>query len=144
MTEFLISVQDPMQRTPNKSSISTRGKQSWSPFTLRTRYPWDCLGNTMVELGDTQRMGLLIGAAAILIFVVVNMAGLLGGGDEKLFIIDLIGIGSMDAMRPDTGFSTQDIVGLLVAAALGALYFLSAEEELDWEALLGDDDDEEE
>ena len=71
----------------------------------------------MVELGDTQRMGLLIGAAAILIFVVVNMAGLLGGGDEKLFIIDLIGIGSMDAMRPDTGFSTQDIVGLLVAAA---------------------------
>ena len=47
-------------------------------------------------------MGLLIGAAAILIFVVVNMAGLLGGGDEKLFIIDLIGVGSMDAMRPDT------------------------------------------
>ena len=44
----------------------------------------------MVELGDTQRMGLLIGAAAILIFVVVNMAGLLGGGDEMLFIIDLI------------------------------------------------------
>ena len=97
----------------------------------------------MVELGDTQRMGLLIGAAAILIFVVVNMAGLLGGGDEKLFIIDLIGIGSMDAMRPDTGFSTQDIVGLLAAAAMGALYFLSAEEELDWEALLGDDDDDE-
>ena len=57
----------------------------------------------MVELNDTQRMGLLIGAAAILIFVVVNMAGLLGGG-EKLFLIDLIGIGSMDAMRPDTGF----------------------------------------
>ena len=88
-------------------------------------------------------MGLLIGAAAILIFVVVNMAGLLGGGD-KLFIIDLIGIGSMDAMRPDTGFSTQDIVGLLLAAAMGALYFLSAEDDLDWEALLGDDDDEEE
>ena len=57
----------------------------------------------MVEIDDTQRMGLLIGAAAILIFVVVNMTGLLGGGDEKLFIIDLIGIGSMDAMRPDTG-----------------------------------------
>ena len=97
----------------------------------------------MVELDDTKRMGLLIGAAAILIFVVVNMAGLLGGGD-KLFIIDLIGIGSMDAMRPDTGFSTQDIVGLLVAAAMGALYFLSSEDELDWEALLGDDDDDEE
>ena len=85
-------------------------------------------------------MGLLIGAAAILIFVVVNMAGLLGGGD-KLFLIDLIGIGSMDAMRPDTGFSTQDMVGMLAAAAMGALYFLSAEDELDWEALLGDDDD---
>jgi hypothetical protein len=98
----------------------------------------------MVELGDTQRMGLLIGAAAIVIFVVVNMTGLLGGGDEKLFIIDLIGIGSGDAMRPDTGFSTQDIVGLAVAAVMGVLYFLSAEEELDWEALLGDDDDEEE
>ena len=97
----------------------------------------------MVELNDTQRMGLLIGAAAILIFVVVNMAGLLGGGDEKLFIIDLIGIGDMEAMREDTGFSTQDIVGLLVAAAMGAMYFLSAEEELDWEALLGDDDEEE-
>ena len=98
----------------------------------------------MVELSDTQRMGLLIGAAAIVIFVVVNMAGLLGGGDEKLFIIDLIGIGSMDAMRPDTGFSTQDIVGLAIAAVMGVLYFISAEEELDWEALLGDDDDEEE
>jgi len=87
-------------------------------------------------------MGLLIGAAAILIFVVVNMAGLLGGG-EKLFLIDLIGIGSMDAMRPDTGFSTQDVVGMLAAAAMGALYFMSAEDELDWEALLGDDDEEE-
>jgi hypothetical protein len=50
----------------------------------------------------------------------------------------------MDAMRPDTGFSTQDIVGFLLAAAMGALYFLSAEEDLDWEALLGDDDDDEE
>ncbi|MDG1540060.1 MAG: hypothetical protein P8Q46_00700 [Candidatus Thalassarchaeaceae archaeon] len=97
----------------------------------------------MVELNDTQRMGLLIGAAAILIFVVVNMAGLLGGGD-KLFLIDLIGIGSMDAMRPDTGFSTQDMAGMLAAAAMGALYFMSAEEDLDWEALLGDDDDDEE
>lgn len=97
----------------------------------------------MVELDDTKRMGLLIGAAAILIFVVVNMAGLLGGGDEKLFIIDLIGIGGMDAMRPDTGFSTQDIVGLLLAAVMGAVYFLSAEDDLDWEALLGDDDEEE-
>lgn len=98
----------------------------------------------MVELNDTTRMGLLIGAAAILIFVIVNMAGLLGGGDEKLFLIDLIGLGDMDAMRPDTGFSTQDIVGFLLAAAMGALYFMSAEDDLDWEALLGDDDDDEE
>jgi len=98
----------------------------------------------MVELNDTTRMGLLIGAAAILIFVIVNMAGLLGGGDEKLFLIDLIGLGDMDAMRPDTGFSTQDIVGLLLAVAMGALYFMSAEDDLDWEALLGDDDDDEE
>lgn len=98
----------------------------------------------MVELNDTTRMGLLIGAAAILIFVIVNMAGLLGGGEEKLFLIDLIGLGDMDAMRPDTGFSTQDIVGFLLAAAMGALYFMSAEEDLDWEALLGEDDDDEE
>ena len=98
----------------------------------------------MVELNDTQRMGLLIGAAAIVIFIFVNMAGLLGGGDEKLFIIDLIGIGSQEAMRPTTGFSTQDIVGFLAAAAMGALYFISAEDDLDWEALLGDDDDDEE
>ena len=98
----------------------------------------------MVELNDTTRMGLLIGAAAIVIFILVNMAGLLGGGEEKLFIIDLLGLGSDKAMRADTGFSTQDIVGFLIAAAMGALYFVSAEDELDWEALLGDDDDEEE
>ena len=96
----------------------------------------------MVELNDTTRMGLLIGAAAILIFVIINMGGYLGGGD-KLFIIDLIGIGDQEAMRPVTGFSTQDIFGFLGAAVLGALYFLSAEEELDWDALLGDDDEEE-
>ncbi len=113
------------------------------PFTLITRHPWGDIGITMVELNDTQRMGLLIGAAAIIIFIVVNMAGLLGGGEEKLFIIDLIGIGGQDAMRPTTGFSTQDIVGGLIAAAMGALYFISAEDELDWEALLGDDDEEE-
>jgi len=96
----------------------------------------------MVELNDTQRMGLLIGAAALVIFIMVNMAGLLGGGD-KLFIIDLIGIGSEEAMRPVTGFSEQDIVGLIIAGVMGVLYYISAEEELDWEALLGDDDEEE-
>lgn len=98
----------------------------------------------MVELEDNQRMGLLIGAAALLIFVIINMTGVVFDGD-KLFIIDLIGLGSHDeAFRPYTGFSEQDIVGLLIAGLMGALYFLSAEEELDWEALLGDDDDEEE
>tara|TARA_B100001113_G_scaffold176816_1_gene144856 strand:+ start:1126 stop:1422 length:297 start_codon:yes stop_codon:yes gene_type:complete len=98
----------------------------------------------MVELEDNQRMGLLIGAAALLIFVIINMTGIVFDGD-KLFIIDLIGLGSHDeAFRPYTGFSEQDIVGLLIAGVMGALYFLSAEEELDWEALLGDDDDEEE
>ena len=97
----------------------------------------------MVELNDNVRMGLLIGAAAILIFVLVNMTGLLFDGD-KLFIIDLIGMGDWGAFRPDTGFSAQDIVGILIAGVMGALYFISAEEELDWEALLGDDDDDEE
>ena len=113
------------------------------PFTLITRYPWDVLGITMVELNDTQRMGLLIAAAALVIFVIVNMGGYLGGGD-KIFIIDLLGIGDQEAMRPVTGFSEQDIVGLIIAAAMGALYYFSAEDELDWEALLGDDDDDEE
>ncbi len=94
----------------------------------------------MVELDDNVRMGLLVGTAAILIFVLVNMTGIVFSGD-KLFILDLIGIGDQSAMRPDTGFSTQDILGLLAAAVMGALYFLSAEDDLDWEALLGDDDD---
>ena len=98
----------------------------------------------MVELNDTTRMGLLVGAAALIIFIIVNMTGMLGGGEDKLFIIDLIGVGGNDAMRPDTGFSTQDIVGFLIAGAMAALYFMSAEDELDWEALLGDDDDDEE
>ena len=97
----------------------------------------------MVELDENVRMGLLVGAAAIVIFVLVNMTGIVFG-DEKLFIIDMIGIGSQDAFRPDTGFSTQDIVGILIAGVMGALYFLSAEEDLDWEALLGDDDDDDE
>tara|TARA_B100000579_G_C22694476_1_gene786723 strand:- start:79 stop:345 length:267 start_codon:yes stop_codon:yes gene_type:complete len=88
-------------------------------------------------------MGLLIGAAALVVFVLVNMTGVVFDG-EKLFILDLIGVGSQDAFRPVTGFSEQDIVGLLLAGVMGALYYMSAEEELDWEALLGDDDDEEE
>mgnify|MGYP001269618545 FL=1 len=97
----------------------------------------------MVELEDNVRMGLLVGAAALLVFELLNMPGMLGGG-EKLFLIDFLGFGDLDAFRPDTGFSTQDIVGFLAAAALGALYFISSEDDMDWEALLGDDDDEEE
>ncbi|HJM13383.1 MAG TPA: hypothetical protein QF641_02705 [Candidatus Thalassarchaeaceae archaeon] len=97
----------------------------------------------MVELEDNVRMGLLVGAAALLVFELLNMPGMLGGG-EKLFLIDFLGLGDLDAFRPDTGFSTQDIVGFLAAAALGALYFISSEDDMDWEALLGDDDDEEE
>ena len=97
----------------------------------------------MVELDENVRMGLLVGTAAILIFVLVNMTGIVFDG-EKLFILDLIGIGDKTAMRPDTGFSTQDVLGLLVAAVMGALYFFSAEDDLDWEALLGDDDDDDE
>ncbi len=97
----------------------------------------------MVELDDNVRMGLLVGTAAILIFMLVNMTGIVFGG-EKLFIVDLIGIGDKNPLRPDTGFSTQDIIGFLVASVMGALYFFSAEDDLDWEALLGDDDDDEE
>ncbi len=97
----------------------------------------------MAELEVNVRMGLLVGAAALLVFELLNMPGMLGGG-EKLFLIDFLGLGDLDAFRPDTGFSTQDIVGFLAAAALGALYFISSEDDMDWEALLGDDDDEEE
>jgi hypothetical protein len=97
----------------------------------------------MVELNDNMRMGLLIGAAALLVFELLNMPGVLGGGD-KLFLVDLLGIGSNATFRPDTGFSTQDIVGFLGIATMGALYMFSKEDDLDWEALLGDDDDEEE
>jgi len=96
----------------------------------------------MVELEDNVRMGLLIGAVAIVIFVIVNMTGIVFGG-EKLFIIDLLGMGSNSAFRPDTGLSTQDYLGVVAAVAMGALYYFSAEDDLDWEALLGEDDEEE-
>ena len=97
----------------------------------------------MVELSDNMRMGLLIGAAALLVFELLNMPGMLGDG-EKLFLIDALGVGSDSSFRPDTGFSTQDSVGFLGIAVMGALYWFSKEDDLDWEALLGDDDDEEE
>ena len=95
---------------------------------------------TMVELGDNVRMGLLVAAAAILIFTIVNMTGLVFDGD-KLYVIDLLT--GEDAMRTAVTMSAQDYVAMLIAAAMGALYFVSAEDELDWEALLGDDDEEE-
>ena len=94
----------------------------------------------MVELGDNVRMGLLVAAAAILIFTIVNMTGLVFDGD-KLYVIDLLT--REDAMRNAVTMSAQDYVAMLIAAAMGALYFVSAEDELDWEALLGDDDEEE-
>ena len=97
----------------------------------------------MVELDDNIRMGLLIAAAVLLVFELLNMPGMLGGGD-KLFLIDALGLGSDSTFRPDTGFSTQDMVGFLGIAVMGALYWSSKEDDLDWEALLGDDDDEEE
>ena len=96
----------------------------------------------MVELEDNMRLGLLVGAAALLVFELLNMPGMLGGG-EKLFLIDLVGLGSDSAFRADTGFSTQDIVGFLSIAVMAVLYFVSKEDDLDWEALLGDDDEEE-
>ena len=98
----------------------------------------------MVELDDRQRMGLLVAAAAILIFTILNMTGILFS-DEKLYLLDLVGIhlgASEDAIRTNTDMSIQDIVGFLAAAAMGVLYFITAEEELDWEALLGDEEEE--
>ena len=95
---------------------------------------------TMVELDDNVRMGLLVAAAAILIFTIVNMTGLVFDGD-KLYVIDLLT--GESAMRNAVTMSAQDYVAMLIAAAMGALYFVSAEDELDCEALLGDDDEEE-
>ncbi len=93
-----------------------------------------------IELSDNVRMILMISTAVLVVFELLNMTGVLGGG-EKLFLIDLIGVGDMDSFRPDTGFSTQDIVGLLLAAIMGAVWYLSAEDDLDWEALLADDEE---
>tara|TARA_B100002051_G_C16264474_1_gene405863 strand:- start:232 stop:525 length:294 start_codon:yes stop_codon:yes gene_type:complete len=95
----------------------------------------------MVELDDNVRMGLLVAAAAILIFTIVNMTGLVFDGD-KLYVIDLLS--SNPALRDAVTMSAQDYVAILIAGAMGVLYFMSAEDELDWEALLGDDDDDDE
>ncbi len=96
----------------------------------------------MVELDNNVRMVMLTLLAVILVFELLNIPGMLGGGD-KLFLMDLIGIGDLDAFRPDTGLSEQDYAAFAGIAALGAGYFMTAEDELDWEALLSDDDEEE-
>ena len=95
-----------------------------------------------LELPDNVRQILLISTVVLLLFELLNMTGLVFGG-EKLFLIDLLGLGDYEAFRADTGFSTQDIVAFLVAAVAGAVWYLSAEDELDWESLLADDDEEE-
>ena len=48
----------------------------------------------MVELDDNVRMGLAVGAAALLVFEILNMGGILAGGD-KIFLIDMLGIGAV-------------------------------------------------
>lgn len=95
-----------------------------------------------LELPDNVRQIMLISTVVLVLFELLNMTGIVFGGD-KLFLIDLITSSDYEAFRPDTGLSTQDIVGLLLAAILGAVWYLSAEDDLDWESLLSDDDDEE-
>jgi hypothetical protein len=97
----------------------------------------------IIELEDRVRMALLISGIVILAFEVANMGGILHGG-EKLFLIDAIGIGGDAAWRADTGVDSQSTILLTISGLLFYLYFVSSEEDLDWEALLGDDDDDEE
>ncbi|MFL2963046.1 MAG: hypothetical protein ACJZ46_02245 [Candidatus Thalassarchaeaceae archaeon] len=95
-----------------------------------------------LELPDNVRQILLISTVVLVLFELLNMTGIVFNGN-KLFLVDLITSSDYEAFRPDTGFSTQDIIGLLLAAILGAVWYLSAEDDLDWESLLADDDDEE-
>ena len=95
-----------------------------------------------LELPDNVRQILLISTVVLVLFELLNMTGIVFNGN-KLFLVDLITSSDYEAFRPDTGFSTQDIIGLLLAAIMGAVWYLSAEDELDWESLLADDDDEE-
>ncbi|MBT3641362.1 MAG: hypothetical protein HOD35_01290 [Euryarchaeota archaeon] len=94
-----------------------------------------------IELDANIRTALLISTAVLVVFELLNMTGTLGSGD-KLFLIDFLGIGSNEAFRPDTGFSTQDLIGFILAGIMGAVWFLSKEDDLDWEALLADDEEE--
>jgi hypothetical protein len=95
-----------------------------------------------LELPDNVRQILLISTVVLVLFELLNMTGIVFNGN-KLFLVDLITSSDYEAFRPDTGFSTQDIIGLLLAAILGAVWYLSAEDDLDWESLLADDDEEE-
>ena len=95
-----------------------------------------------LELPGNVRQILLISTVVLVLFELLNMTGIVFQGD-KLFLVDLITSSDYEAFRTDTGFSTQDIVGFLVAAVLGAVWYLSAEDDLDWESLLADDDEEE-
>ena len=94
-----------------------------------------------LELPDNVRQILLISTVVLVLFELLNMTGIVFNGN-KLFLVDLITSSDYEAFRPDTGFSTQDIIGLLLAAILGAVWYLSAEDDLDWESLLADDDEE--
>jgi len=106
-----------------------------------------------IELDDNKRLAVLVVTAVLLVFELLNMPGLMGGG-SKLFLLPLIGLadytnvpgssGRNGAWLPETGFSSQDIIFFLLIAALGAVYWLTREDDLDWEALLADDDDDEE
>ena len=67
------------------------------------------------------------------------MPGMLGGG-EKLYLIDAIGIGGDAAFRAETGFHKQDVVMFALLGVLTMLYVLSADDDLDWEALIAAQD----
>ena len=70
------------------------------------------------------------------------MPGMLGDG-EKLYLIDAIGIGGDAAFRAETGFHKQDVVMFALLGVLTMLYVLSADDDLDWEAILGEHEDRE-
>ena len=94
-----------------------------------------------LELPGNVRQILLISTVVLVLFELLNMTGIVFQGD-KLFLVDLITSSDYEAFRTDTGFSTQDIVAFLLAAIMGAVWYLSAEDDLDWESLLADDDEE--
>ncbi len=100
------------------------------------------IGVDEIELAENLRLYLLFFCVAILVIELLNMLGMLGGG-EKLYLIDAIGIGGDAAFRTETGFDYQDVIMFVICANLACLWWISSEDVLDWEALLGDDDEEE-